>query len=803
MLHNRKPSRARRLLPVLGVVALAPIAWILLRPPSVVRDCEVARDGLWQVCQKGQSLTFAIPREILDKELLLVERPGGASASEPLGNHLFRWTLRDGRLVAQRRKPQRFASADGRLLDDTKVESPWQDAASLRVESGRWFGQVEVDATALFRGPHTLTGRTVDAGNAVFKRVMSFPRNVVLQMEVQNRSGAKDAGNATTEWNFVVLPERPMAPRRADPRMPAFPLNLHERIHDEDKLRDDLVTRWRLEKKHPDQEVSEPVQPIVFHIDPSTPEQWKPYLRKAIEVWNSAFENAGFRNAVVAREAPADDPEFGFDARHTVLVWDNQDWVRQVIDPRTGEILHGAAIASAYEVINRGKAGYELFGARQFIRMAGIDASVDRYPLTPEMEARTVQFVATHEMGHNLGLRDGNYGENAYTIEQVRDPAWVRQHGFTPSILNYSRFNYVAEPDDGMDIDLLTQQLGPADRAWMKVMYTVFPGADSVWKEAEPMNALLTELQSRPELRFNPGFVRESGPDTANENIEVVESLEAARRGVANLKRALARVPQALERGGGIGRGNVYHLHAAAMAEWYQMMKQASVLVGGYTFTGRGGADPGPVRRMVPAALQRDAMRFLVQEAFVPPKFLRAAEISALLQGGWPWETEDDLDALLAAQRTVLRDLIGKGHNNPAIGVLERLAAAEVDSDYYLYPDNERYTLTQFLTDLRAGIWSELRAGGAVHIDPYRQGLQEAHIQQLKETLTITQPDVSAGHIYEWLKPYPRSLHPFILNAVSSDLHALAQQIDAAQARARDPVVRAHLRRMRSLIGPV
>src|SRR5690606_13868144 len=173
--------------------------------------------------------------------------------------------------------------------------------------------------------------------------------------------------------------------------------------------------------------------------------------------------------------------------------WDNRDWVRRVVDPRTGEILHGVAAPAAYGTIDSGGSGHTNMTARQFLRVAGIDPTVDRLPLPHEVEALTVQFVATHEMGHNLGLMDGNYGENAYTVEQVRDPGWVREHGFTPSIINYSRYNYVAQPGDGMDLDLLTQQVGPADRAWMKAVYAVFPGADSVWSEVEPMETLLRE----------------------------------------------------------------------------------------------------------------------------------------------------------------------------------------------------------------------------------------------------------------------------------------------------------------------
>ena len=251
-----------------------------------------------------------------------------------------------------------------------------------------------------------------------------------------------------------------MMARVFDERVGYFTSSTMDYSHDEYKAeRVRYIARWRLEKKDPTAAVSEPVKPIVYYIDAATPTKWVPWLKKGIEDWNVAFEAAGFKNAIVGKEAPTQgqDPDWSpEDVRNSVIRWlpstvENASGPH-ISDPRTGEILN-ADIQFYHNVMVLARDWY-------FTQVGPLDPRAQKLPLPDELMGRLLEYVVAHEVGHTLGFQHNMKASSMYPAEKVRDKEWVHTMGHTPSIMDYSRFNYVAQPEDGIP----AEDLIPAHR---------------------------------------------------------------------------------------------------------------------------------------------------------------------------------------------------------------------------------------------------------------------------------------------------------------------------------------------------
>src|SRR5205807_5888577 len=255
--------------------------------------------------------------------------------------------------------------------------------------------------------------------------------------------------------------EKPMQARHFDPRVGYF-VESFERYDDPKTwmIQRQLITRFRLEKKDPSAEASEPVKPIVFYLSREIPEKWRPYLKKGVEDWNPAFEKAGFKNAVVCKDAPtkAEDPNWDpEDARYSVIRWVAEPTQNamgpHVHDPRSGEII-SAHIIFWHDVVKLAQMWY-------FVQCSAVDDKARKLPLADELTGKLLRYICCHEVGHTLGLRHNHRASQAYSVSQLRDPAFTAKYGSVASIMSYGRFNYVAQPGD--NVKNLIPVLGPYD----------------------------------------------------------------------------------------------------------------------------------------------------------------------------------------------------------------------------------------------------------------------------------------------------------------------------------------------------
>ena len=413
------------------------------------------RDGMFKVHRIGERLLFEIPRRELNKDELLVSEIarttlGAGYGSQPAGQHVLRWDRRDNRVLLR-------SVSYGVIASDTtnpvrgavEAANVMPIIAAFNVESYGPDSAPVIDVTRLFTqvppelNPSSITG-TLDATRSFLDRALAFPDNInvesTLTFAPAGRGGAAadptgrggGRGAAPTSQTVVMsysihkLPEVPMKPRLCDNRVGFFSTTTTDYSRADQRVQTQcFITRYRLEKKDPSAAVSEPVKPIVYYIDPNTPKKWIPWLKKAIEDWQPAFEAAGFKNAIIAREAPMDGEWSAQDARYSVVDWlpsttENASGPH-VSDPRSGEIMN-AHIQFYHNVQNLARTWY-------FTQAGALDPRARQFPIPDSLMGRLLEYVLAHEVGHTIGYQHNMKASALYPIDSIRNASVRPPHG--------------------------------------------------------------------------------------------------------------------------------------------------------------------------------------------------------------------------------------------------------------------------------------------------------------------------------------------------------------------------------------
>ena len=573
-----------------------------------------------------------------------------------------------------------------------------------------------------------------------------------------------------TAWNIVVLPDSPMTARAFDPRMGFMKLSTGPHFGtDWLDFTGDPIHRWRLEKQNPQAAVSNPIRPIVFYIDNETPNRWRPWIREGILSWLPAFEAAGFSNAIEVREMSADaDPSILWNSEYSFVRWD--DWsaerysesrrgrgrhrgsIGMMFDPRSGEILKADILMGGPNEIAR-----DMY----FVRLAPLDARAQRIPFPDAVMGEIYKFIAAHEAGHAFGLVDGNFGEFAYPAELARSQDWLEEMGHTPSIMSYARHNYLVQPEDGIPPELLVQRVGPMDRYSIRWGYSVFDPAE----EAERLEEMVREQESLAWYRFNRYSSSLIGPDRTNEVVDNNDPIESTRLGLLNLRRVIELMPAATLHEDG-GNALLEHMYFEVLRHWTNLMLHPLSMIGGVTTHQKSGGQPGLIYTPVDASFQRNALLFLNENAFQTPTWLGDDDI--LLR----FEPRGGIANINDVQGRVLGSLLSTRRIN---ALAEFSLPAEGNDDVY--------SLSEMLRDLRSSIWSEIYRRRVV-VDPYRQGLQGTHIRILINHIEQNNSRMEADR-----------LSNYAIVSIVSDLDELKDEIESAIPKASDRISRAHLNR--------
>ncbi len=562
-------------------------------------------------------------------------------------------------------------------------------------------------------------------------------------------------------FSFCALPE-PMPARRYDYRMGFY----NERLLDIPYGKNNSIaniSRWRLEKKYPDQALSVPKMPITFILSPDIPLQWRPYVRAGIEEWLPGFEAAGFKDAIVVKEVDSLS-EWDAHSIHTSIVYWGKDirlrgtetggfggTITNIIDERTGEILKG----DVYMSISR-----ETYSEMYFIRAAPLDPRAQTFPFPDALVGELYQCMVAHEVGHVFGLMDANYGEYTYTFGQINDLHWLRTMGFTPSVMNYTRQNNIVQPNDHIPPSLLNQKVGPADVYNIRWAYTEFPSGTSSEEADAALEGIIRLQDSIPWYRYNYSNYENIGPGNTNEVVESRDPVKSTGMALKNLERVLKMLPEACRDQKDNAR--LDRLYTNICKLWFDHMSQVVALIGGYDIQYKSINQEGSIYTPIKLKTQQEALDFLIQHVFNPPNWLVTPEFANKIQySTYP-------DTILTYQQRVLFELLRPDR-------MKRFEYLETLQGY-------EGVLTAYLTTLRSGLFKELKGIGST-LSPRQRELQLTYIDKLILVLQQERVNIDANEKAFDYTDYTKGLMMEQLMALQKDV-----EVKLSRNKHNDPI---------------
>ncbi|UKT64806.1 zinc-dependent metalloprotease [Pedobacter mucosus] len=526
--------------------------------------------------------------------------------------------------------------------------------------------------------------------------------------------GGGSAGSSTIELNtsLVILPKVPMKARYFDPRVGYFAVGYTDFDLNPQGVKEiELIKRWRLEPKPQDLakykrgELVEPKKPIVFYIDPATPKKWIPYLKAGVDDWAKAFEKAGFKNAIMAKEAPSfkQDSTWSIDdASHSAIVYKPSEIANasgpSISDPRSGEIMESH--------INWFHNVQKLVHDWYMIQTAAVDPRARKMTFSDELMGDLIRFVSSHEVGHTLGLRH-NYGSSSTVpTEMLRDKKWVEANGHTPSIMDYARFNYVAQPEDKISAKGLYPRIGDYDNWAIEWGYKYFADTKTPQQEIPILNKMTIESAKNRRLWFGTE-TNSDDPHSQNEDLSD-NAMKASTYGIKNLKVILNNLPEWTKEPAD-GYDNLTNMYGQLTTQFGRYMGHVAKNIGGIYENPKTVEQAGSVYQRTPASTQKEAMAFLDLQLFKTPIWLINKPILDDID-------ENGLEVIGRLQNTTLNRILGTS-------TLTKLISAEsIDGE-------SAYKITDLFADLNGSIFTELKSNQPV--DVYRRNLQKLYVDKL------------------------------------------------------------------------
>ncbi|WP_299671977.1 zinc-dependent metalloprotease [uncultured Polaribacter sp.] len=572
----------------------------------------------------------------------------------------------------------------------------------------------------------------------------------------------------SVDFSFFLLPT-PMKPRLFDYRIGYTVEDEFSAINRHPKNAKASISRWRLEKKDQSKKISAPIKPMTFYLDSSIPKKWKPYVTTGILKWLPAFEAAGFKNAIQIKEVPANDKNWAVNSvNHSIVRWVSKENIRgaekgagstvsKIVDFRSGEILKSDIIIGT---------SYEYLSDNYFVRCSPMDKRAQQYPFPDDLMGELIQCVVSHEAGHAFGIKDANFGEYAYPFAKMRDMHWLTKMGHTPSIMNYTRHNYIAQPEDQIPPSLLIQKVGPTDIYNIIWGYKPFSNSDDPMEELPYLEKIIRQQDTVRWFRYTISNREKIGPAFSNQVADNNNPIQSTTLGLKNLRRVMDLLPKVtktekdprlLER-----------LYNQTLELWFNEMSHVLMLVGGYTVYYKSADQKGNTYTKIPKAIQKEALDFLVNNAFDRPDWLTNPKITDRFQ------YTVSFDKITFYQLKLLSDLL----NAARLKRLERMAYA---------PAYSKIMETLFAS-LRKGLWKELDKD-TVEIEAYRQELQNFYIATLRKGITKPKKYMAISQNDKFYKhtDYTRS-------SFMSELRMLKKKITENSSKAKDATTYGHLK---------
>jgi hypothetical protein len=759
-----------------------------IKPYSEIITTKAKSDsGLFTVHKVDDKYYYEIPDSLFGREMLAVTRyvktpaVNGTYGGEEINEQVWKWEKRDKQVMLRVPSYTNIAADSSEMYESVRNSNLAPILASFDIKAlSKDSNGVVIDVTDFFSKDVSALGLSsdtktqykitrLDESRSYIDTIRSFPINIevrTVKTYIANNPPVDNSlGSVTAELStsMVLLPKVPMQARLYDERIGYFSKRQTDYGLDAQKATvTRYIARWRLEPKdsaaYARGELVEPKKQIVYYIDPATPKKWRPYLIEGVKDWNVAFEAAGFKNAITCLEAPTDDPDWSpEDARYSVIRYFASNIANaygpHISDPRSGEIIE-SDIGWYHNVMNLVRNWF-------FVQTAAVNPDARTPKFKDEVMGQLIRFVSSHEVGHTLGLAH-NFGSSvAYPVDSLRSASFTQKMGGTaPSIMDYARFNYVAQPQDKGVI--LYPGIGPYDKWAIKWGYTFFPDKN-IEQESAILNKWTVEKAGNSLYFYGQQTGNPVDPRSQSEDLGD-DAIKASAYGIANLKRIVPNIEKwTYEEGKPYD--NLQELYDEVINQFTRYMGHVKSNIGGIYENDKTYDQAGAVYTHVPKAKQKEAMQFIIAQAFKTPTWMLNNESLSKFD-----------DALILSR-------IGRMQTTTLNSILEFSRLARV-IDNSAKNGKNAYAIDELFSDLQTGIFTELTS--ATNIDVYRRNLQRAYIDRLQYLLTQTQTSPT---------------EPTKINVEQSDIRPIARMglvnlqsaIRKALPRYSNIIIKAHL----------
>lgn len=722
---------------------------------EIITENAITDSGIFDVHKIDNKYYFEINDSLIGRDMMMVTRVVKMATEIPLSAHklseqVIKWEKFDNNILLRVASYSKFAN-DTLPINEAVSNSNFEPIiSSFKIEAkNKEKSSFLIDVTTLFKSDIKVFGfpqsrrksykiSSLDSKLSFIETIKSFPLNIEVRHIKTYKSSETRNGQISMLLNnsIILLPKNPMKKRYFDQRVGWITSRqIDYGLDNQEAETIRYLRRWRLEVKEEDiekfkrGELVEPKNPIVFYVDPGTPIKWRKYIKQGIEDWQAAFEEAGFKNAIIAKDPPTkdEDPDWSpEDIRYSVFRYLASTTINanggQVADPRSGEILQ-FDVNWYHNVL-------KLLRNWWVVQTGAVNPNARSIELKNEVMGEGVRFVAAHEVGHAIGLPHNMGSSSAYPVDSLRSKTFTKKFGTAPSIMDYARWNYVAQPgDEGVALMPSywdTPNIGLYDKYSIKWGYKPILGV-SAEEEKKILQGWILEKQDDLTYRYgDPGIDPSSQTEDLGDN-----AVKASEYGIANLKRI---VPELINWSTVDGEdfNDLKEMYNTVLSQFRRYMGHVTNNVGGVYQFYKTSDQNGAVYSHVDKNHQKLCIKFLNTHLFETPDWIIEKNILDKI------EFAGITNRIRSIQSSYLNSLLDFGR-------MARMIENEALNG------TNAYTLSQMMNDLKKGLWKELYK--KEKIDIYRRNLQRSYINRLGYLMKNQQEIRSGSYWSNYITP--------------------------------------------------